>query len=716
MRTTFLVQDAFGVGGTNHAVFNLANALAADHLVRVVSVLGSRTGTAPSPALVRDVEVLALADTVDLGGAREPDAAGRPSALIPPEEPNYRRYGLADDERLRRYLAGCDAQAVVGTRPGLNLCVARLAPASALKITQEHMTWDSVPLGVREAMAESYPGVDAVLALTEADATGLRAGLPGVADRVHVLPNAVPASPFPPSRGDTRIVMAAGRLVAGKRYDVLIRAWRRIAEQFPDWQLRIHGTGPLRGDLVRLIAELGLHNQVFLMGRTVPLAPEWVKASVAVSTSESESFGLTLVEAMRAGVPVVATDCPVGPREIIRHGVGGVLTPVNDVGAIADALAALMSSTAQRRVMGAAALHAARRYDPSAVARDFARVLQQAGAARPDRAESGRRAGGAVRRLGHALLDRLVVPGESDPARPAPEAGPCPSPDARSAPGTRGTADCRVRADGAVVLVTPAPAGATALELRGRKRHPEESGETVRISLLRPPTAALTAVIGSADLARLGSRRWDVHLVDGRGRRTRLRAGHVDGRELLTAVDRPHLGEVCHTIPYRTDDGHLALRSWRRVRHAEITGIGFRRNALTLRGRLYGSWPAHGAPLLVLRRRQTPRTSLVMGEATLAGADFDCRIPAEELLHNRVLRQENWDVFLSWEAEPEPTRAGRILDDTVNRKTPHRFPELVVEETTSVDLFRYGGEPTRIAARPYYTADNDLSVVVTELS
>ncbi|NED93547.1 glycosyltransferase family 4 protein, partial [Streptomyces sp. SID11233] len=90
-----------------------------------------------------------------------------------------------------------------------------------------------------------------------------------------------------------------------------------------------YGTGKQETKLRRLVHELGLYNHVFLMGPAHPIEAEWVKGSVAAVTSSLESFGMTIVEAMRCGLPVVSSDAPHGPGEIIDDGVNGRLVPVD---------------------------------------------------------------------------------------------------------------------------------------------------------------------------------------------------------------------------------------------------------------------------------------------------------------------------------------------------------------------------------------------------
>lgn len=118
------------------------------------------------------------------------------------------------------------------------------------------------------------------------------------------------------------IVLAVGRLVAGKRFDLLIRAFAGIAAHRAS--LVIVGEGPERARLQRLIADLGLSDRVQMPGFCQNPGPFYQQAKCFVMSSQKESFGLVLVEALAAGLPVVATDCG-GPREILDAGRHGVL-------------------------------------------------------------------------------------------------------------------------------------------------------------------------------------------------------------------------------------------------------------------------------------------------------------------------------------------------------------------------------------------------------
>ncbi|MER5889282.1 glycosyltransferase, partial [Streptomyces sp. NPDC001941] len=275
---------------------------------------------------------------------------------------------------------------VVGTRPGLNVHIARQTRRGVVRVGQEHLTLDSHGPRLRREIGHRYVLLDALTTVTEADARDYRdrLRLPGV--RVESVPNSVPVPGVAPSDSSAKWVVAAGRLTAVKRYDVLVEAFAKVAAVRPDWRLRIYGAGDATGNeknaLRALIAERSLNDHVFLMGPVSPLEPEWVKGSLAAVTSRLESFGMTIVEAMRCGLPVVATDCPHGPREIIEDGVDGRLVPVGDSDAVAAALLELIQDDDLRRRTAAAALAASARYDPAPIAARHAALWTELIAAR----------------------------------------------------------------------------------------------------------------------------------------------------------------------------------------------------------------------------------------------------------------------------------------------------------------------------------------------
>ena len=139
-------------------------------------------------------------------------------------------------------------------------------------------------------------------------------------------------------------VVAMGRLTHQKGFDVLIRAFASVVRRHPGATLTIWGSGPEHDTLIALADRLGLAGCVRLAGFVNEPFEALLRSSVFVLPSRYEGFGLALAEAMALGMPVVATDCPSGPGEIVRDGVDGLLVPPEDPDRLADALCAVLDN------------------------------------------------------------------------------------------------------------------------------------------------------------------------------------------------------------------------------------------------------------------------------------------------------------------------------------------------------------------------------------
>jgi len=147
------------------------------------------------------------------------------------------------------------------------------------------------------------------------------------------------------------LIVSVGRLSPEKDHANLIRAFAKLDPKLAK-RLEIAGVGPLRPRLEAMIAELGLGERVALLGFVADPFSIFRRAQLAVFSSLYEGFGNALVEALACGTPVVSTDCPFGPREILAGGRYGLLVEVGNpdvlAGAIAQALASQPDRTALR--------------------------------------------------------------------------------------------------------------------------------------------------------------------------------------------------------------------------------------------------------------------------------------------------------------------------------------------------------------------------------
>jgi glycosyltransferase involved in cell wall biosynthesis len=356
----------------------------------------------------------------------------RPSTVVPPAEVLAHRYTELTDERLRDFLDGTDADVVVATRPALVVFLARHGSRRYLRVGQEHLSYDNHVPDVRTAQNEAFRHLDAFVTVSAQDAADHRDRLPKLRTRITDIPNAAPRPKAERSDVQAPLVVAAGRLMPVKRYDLLIEAFAKVVAVRPEWRLRIYGQGPERAALRAAVDAHRLNDHVFLMGPHPRMETEWAKASVAAVSSDWESFGMTILEAMHAGVPVVATDCPHGPGEIITDGSDGLLVPPGDADAFAAGLLKLIEDADQRRIMGEAARETVQRFAPRRIADQYERLFGELREARTSDGDKGH-APGAPRARG-AAAPGLPPPGSAPgdpacrstargrpPARPAPE-------------------------------------------------------------------------------------------------------------------------------------------------------------------------------------------------------------------------------------------------------------------------------------------------------
>jgi glycosyltransferase involved in cell wall biosynthesis len=147
------------------------------------------------------------------------------------------------------------------------------------------------------------------------------------------------------------VIVAAGRLVEQKDYPMLLEAFRIVRARTPA-RLMILGDGELKGSLRRRAQELGVDADVAFLGFVENPYRYMKRCAVFVLSSRFEGFGNVIVEAMACSAPVVSTDCPSGPGEIISDGEDGFLVPVGDAGAMARVLQELLENPQLRVRIG----------------------------------------------------------------------------------------------------------------------------------------------------------------------------------------------------------------------------------------------------------------------------------------------------------------------------------------------------------------------------
>ena len=222
-----------------------------------------------------------------------------------------------------------------------------------------------------------YPRAHAVTGVSSAVVEDLveEIGLNPRRVALHVVPNAVDADQVvaasrrtePLIAGPEPLFVNVARHARQKNLPLLLRGFARFHTETGTGTLVLIGDGPESEHLHRLAAELGVARHVYFLGCLDNPFPQMAAATALVLTSEEEGFGLVLIEAMALGVPVIATDCPGAPRELLRGGLTGLLVPNQDENALTDALQRIATDSPLRARLSEVGRKRARDFSPETV-------------------------------------------------------------------------------------------------------------------------------------------------------------------------------------------------------------------------------------------------------------------------------------------------------------------------------------------------------------
>jgi glycosyltransferase involved in cell wall biosynthesis len=288
---------------------------------------------------------------------------------------------------LRHLIGTLAPDLVFATKLDANLvaAVARMLvgrqrqPKLILRETNSHRARHDIPSAKKLATGYAYRSADRIVALSRGVARELSEDYHLASDRLITIANPVdidsisakitnPAD-LPPPDGNGRLVVAAGRLTEQKGFDLLLPAFARHAE--PNDRLVILGEGRDRARLEQLAGELGLGGRVQFAGFVTCPEGWFARADVFVLSSRWEGFGHVIVEAMASGAPVVAFDCPHGPRDIIQNMVNGLLVPNGDVDALGSAIATVLANRPLARQLAKQAKAGLMRFERSSITRAY---------------------------------------------------------------------------------------------------------------------------------------------------------------------------------------------------------------------------------------------------------------------------------------------------------------------------------------------------------
>ena len=321
---------------------------------------------------------------------------GALSTRLPWFRAKRRRWLPASAPELSRYLRRARPRALIAGGNYANLAALaarRLAGVDVAVVLSEH---NPISLTCRNPrrrrlflpmlVRRYYPRGDAIVAVSEGVAADLATFVRLPRERIDAIHNPIVRPELaaraaallddPWLRADAPpVVLGVGRLAVQKDFSTLLRAFARLRAARPA-RLMILGEGDRRSELEQLASALGISADVRLPGFVENPLAYMRRAAVFALSSIYEGFGNVLVEALACGCPIVSTDCPGGPAEILEHGRFGRLVPVGDAAALGDALVATLAAPRESEALVARA----RDFSAAVIADRYLGVLSRIGA------------------------------------------------------------------------------------------------------------------------------------------------------------------------------------------------------------------------------------------------------------------------------------------------------------------------------------------------
>lgn len=381
LNVTILAYNIFGIGGTVKTIVNTANHLV-DNGFKVEIISIKRTSDNPSFPIDKRIKIRTISDSrakykyhgLNIYGTLAKKALSKvPSVLIHKDEDLYHNFSLYTDYRLLKRLKRLKDGALITTIPSFNLISAKFLPSNIIKIGQEHKEYNVHSDKLQSKIKRHYDKLHALTCLTDNATNYYSDLLKGKITRVINVPNATKLGTTPAPL-ESKQVIAIGRFVEDKGFDNLVLAFEKIVHKHPEWKLKIFGDGELKNNIRDMIHQRGLFNNIFIYPSTKNVSQEIRRSSIYALSSNSESFGMVVIEAMAEGVPCVAFECD-GPKKIINNNHDGILVPCGDIEAFSNNLLELIENTGKRKQLGGNAFHSAKNYGLSTVGKKWESIL-----------------------------------------------------------------------------------------------------------------------------------------------------------------------------------------------------------------------------------------------------------------------------------------------------------------------------------------------------
>lgn len=323
MKIAYVLSSIMRGGGVEHIIIDKANALAEIPNMDVYLV-SAQSDT-------HDMPVFSISDkvhTVRMGLGFEPGVSPfrRPITFLI----RWNRWRISMRKAIKKFLRENSIDIMISTT--YDASVLPLPEGDCRLILESHSSRQDteatalIPRFRHMRTSRMARKADVVAVLNEGEAR-----MWPETKRCEIISNFTNIKPIAPYNPDIKRAMAMGRLDPQKGFDLLIEAWREVAQSHPDWKLDIYGKGAEKDILQGMIERYNLSDKVTLCGTTDNPASEFANHSVFVLSSRYEGQPLVLLEAASCGMACVAFDCPYGPSDIIENEISGLLVPYANI-------------------------------------------------------------------------------------------------------------------------------------------------------------------------------------------------------------------------------------------------------------------------------------------------------------------------------------------------------------------------------------------------
>lgn len=341
MKIAILIHDYTAMGGTERVTLQLCNKLAQTCSVSLISV--QQTENTPAFSVSSEVQI----------------------AYLGVGETNMMRTLPQKIIALRRLLTELRPDVIISSDSQMAL----LSLPATIGLSCKNVIWEHFNASIETRFGSRWLArrmaarfADETVVLTEQDKkTWIDKYKCRTKLRVFPNPCALPLPSNNPYR-HSRVVLAAGRYTEQKGFDYLVKAWQSLSSaQRSGWTLRIVGpNGSAKSDILDMARN---DKSIIIDGPSNDMAECYMNSGIFVCSSRYEGFGLTIVEAMTHGVPVIVYDCPMGPAEIVGERFGIVL-PLGRIDLLAKQLAQLIESSEERQYFSVQSYHRAASFTP----------------------------------------------------------------------------------------------------------------------------------------------------------------------------------------------------------------------------------------------------------------------------------------------------------------------------------------------------------------